>query len=303
LEQNDNVEFILINDGSNDGTLAEIQFFLSEYPISNISLFDIKNAGLSEARNFGISKAMGNYIWFLDGDDVLRFGSINELLEIIDNNVGIDLIAFQGYDFEDRFLGRNMENYCSNNDWLIESFNRGINEIQYNNSQKYIIDKIKKNDYLSNACFYIVKSNILRAGKISFLKKTVYEDVLFTVKLLLMNFSLLVVPNRLILHRRRIGSITRSKLSRNHLNSIYTVVNELNKLHVEYPQNSELLYLVDFYLQWALRRTRDNEFSIIKYFFKYPSLIIKRILTSSEVKKEFVKNIKSSLKIKLVWKS
>ena len=301
LEQNSKVEYIVINDGSQDGTFKNIQNFLIKYTISNLRLFDIENSGLSEARNYGVSKAKGNYIWFLDGDDALKLGSINEILKIINENSDKDIIAFQGYDFEDRILGYNEVNYLNSNEWLIESFNRGIDIGITFNSNEYIIDKIKNESYLSNACFYIIKRNILLSGKLAFLNNTVYEDVIFTVQLFLTNLSLLVVPSRLILHRRRIGSITRSKLDINHLKSMFRVVIELNNLYVANSKYKELVLLVDKFLCLGLKMTRNNGFSILPYLLRYPKVILTRSVHSPLVKAELVKNLKNSFRLYFPW--
>lgn len=61
------IEIILVNDGSKDNTLEELQKF-AEKDI-RIKVVNQDNGGLSEARNAGIRVAQGEYIWFVDADD------------------------------------------------------------------------------------------------------------------------------------------------------------------------------------------------------------------------------------------
>jgi len=68
-----NIEVILINDGSSDNSLSICQNF--EKNDSRIRVISKENGGVSSARNYGLEIAKGDYIAFVDSDDV-----INEML-------------------------------------------------------------------------------------------------------------------------------------------------------------------------------------------------------------------------------
>ncbi len=61
------IEIILVNDGSNDGT--EIKCRLWAESDSRIKLINKKNEGQGTARNLALSMATGEYVAFIDGDD------------------------------------------------------------------------------------------------------------------------------------------------------------------------------------------------------------------------------------------
>ena len=64
----DNYEVILINDGSTDGTADILEKICADN--EKYTVIAISNSGAGMARNRGIDSAKGNYICFIDIDDV-----------------------------------------------------------------------------------------------------------------------------------------------------------------------------------------------------------------------------------------
>ena len=62
------IEILVINDGSTDNSQKIINEFQEKFPLK-IKAFIKENGGLSDARNFGIEKASGEFIGFVDADD------------------------------------------------------------------------------------------------------------------------------------------------------------------------------------------------------------------------------------------
>ncbi|WP_445622960.1 glycosyltransferase family 2 protein [Lacticaseibacillus paracasei] len=80
----DKIKLLFINDGSTDCSLEILREFQSSNPEKNIEILNLKNGGLSRARNIGIRKAQGNYIWFVDSDDILDLRYIDDLLSYLE---------------------------------------------------------------------------------------------------------------------------------------------------------------------------------------------------------------------------
>lgn len=78
-----NLEIILVNDGTPDNSVGLIEKFTQENPDLNIRLIHHKeNSGLSVVRNTGIDHSKGKYIYFLDSDDYITNHCIAKLVEI-----------------------------------------------------------------------------------------------------------------------------------------------------------------------------------------------------------------------------
>ena len=71
----DDMEFILVNDGSTDDSDS----IISSYDDSRIKYFKRTNHGIGDTRNFGIGKATGEFIGFLDSDDYVEFDMFEKL--------------------------------------------------------------------------------------------------------------------------------------------------------------------------------------------------------------------------------
>lgn len=75
-------ELLVINDGSKDQTSAIVKLINDP----RIILIEQENAGVASARNNGISKAQGEYIAFLDSDDLWMKNKLEKQLDFLQTN-------------------------------------------------------------------------------------------------------------------------------------------------------------------------------------------------------------------------
>lgn len=107
-------EIIIVNDGSTDNT-AEIaeRYKFPQFPgiESPVKVIHQVNKGLPSARNTGIMNATGDYIWFLDADDMLKGNAI----EVMTRNI---------YQYNSDVIAPSFEHFGLRNDQIIlGSFN------------------------------------------------------------------------------------------------------------------------------------------------------------------------------------
>ena len=88
----DNIEIIIVNDGSTDNSLSIANDFSTRFPWFKV--YTTQNQGVSHARNYGISMSCGDYVAFVDSDDTVEPDYCRAMYEkaIRDNN---DLVVCQ----------------------------------------------------------------------------------------------------------------------------------------------------------------------------------------------------------------
>lgn len=91
-------ECIIIDDGSKDNTLTLCRDFIKNKP--SFSVYSQNNSGVSSARNLGISLAKGEWILFVDADDMVDKTYFHHLSTMCDDKH--DLVVF-GYTFGEKY--------------------------------------------------------------------------------------------------------------------------------------------------------------------------------------------------------
>jgi len=87
------MQIIVVDDRSTDNTREIVQLYQQKH--KNIELLvQERNGGPGIARNAALLRAHGEYIYFLDADDVLRWGALDELVEIMDVT-GVSTLTFK----------------------------------------------------------------------------------------------------------------------------------------------------------------------------------------------------------------
>ena len=90
----DELEVLLIDDGSKDGSLGICKEYAEKHDIFKV--FSLENGGVSATRNFGIEHSQGQYITYLDSDDTLTDNTLKTVADFFDRHFDeIDLVTYK----------------------------------------------------------------------------------------------------------------------------------------------------------------------------------------------------------------
>lgn len=224
-------ECICIDDGSVDGSSLILERYTRKD--SRIVVHTITNHGQAYARNYGISYAKGDYICFVDADDVVDQNYLKRLLEsALQFNSDVTMCGMRRvFKKKPNWLELNFEYYPM---------------IHFEEVVK-VSDKPELMLATINAPYCkLIKKEFIESNNIKFLEGCIYEDFYFTQSLLLHNPNISIVNEQLYCYFVYDVSTMTNKKSKTE--DMYKIMNSLLNLYYERKlfdcYRSELEYLV-----------------------------------------------------------
>lgn len=194
----DEFEVIVINDGSTDKGPQMVADIASKH--NNLRLISQQNAGVAAARNKGITLAKGEYIHFLDADDLMNEGSYAMLKELMQQTP--ELIKFDSYSIKPVDKARQ------------ES---GQLEVIYQGNVRSFVEKFH---FPVSAVFFLILRDFLLSSGVKFENFKLGEDGLFCMNLLQhTDARIIACSNQLYVYILHEGSATHNNDKR-HLRNV-----------------------------------------------------------------------------------
>ena len=246
-----NLEIIIVDDGSTDGSGAVCDEYLSD---SRVQVIHQENRGLGGARNTGLDSMTGEYVAFLDSDDAFHPDMIQKMKDAIcRHDADMAICDFDTYETEGRMEGTEPKQKAP----------RTGDEKVFATGRETFIAQL-------NGVFSIAVWNKFYRKKlwetIRFPERFVFEDLCAVPQVLERCGRAVKIPCALVKYRVRKGSITNTKTVK-HLRDLIVAdrffVNSLKKLQPELPlERIQTIHKRTFnslLLQWEeLRKQKES---------------------------------------------
>lgn len=133
VQDMNNWECIIINDGSTDSSLKKLNDFIKIHP-GNWKVVTQENSGQTSARNQGVKLAQGRYLAFLDADDLWPKTKLRSQFNALESNPDATLVLSAFAIFKDHFSTPRVVSHRNskrmNEKWLLMSgFGGGLESV------------------------------------------------------------------------------------------------------------------------------------------------------------------------------
>ncbi len=193
-------EFIMVDDGSSDGSLDVLLRYASID--SRIKVYTQENSYAGIARNNGISHAVGKYTTFLDGDDMLLPSALSDFLMRAEE-CGCDIVVSSAYHFKDDPMRRETAEWC-----LRKGFIRSESGINRKTNGKYLFQITAGAPWGK-----LYRTDFIKENKIKFPGAPRAEDTYFVYLSLALAKSISILERETVLYRNNTesGSLENAK--------------------------------------------------------------------------------------------
>ena len=226
-----NYEVLLIDDGSTDSSGRICDEYGNTY--QNVKVIHQPNSGLSVARNSGISYAAGEYLLFVDSDDVIEVNALECFANILSKNKA-DIVTAKAYTMlEDGTIMPKMSREYRSDECI--------------NGAVYAENAIRCKAFSPCAPFSVYAKTFIVSNNLKFKPGIRHEDVLWTPQTFYLASTVICGDFFFYYHRVRNGSITHSSMDATikGAKDLLLTCEELYRFANEFPVNTTK-YLRDY---------------------------------------------------------
>lgn len=213
------IEIIAINDGSTDHSLDILEQSAKIDP--RLKVYTHPNMGQSATRNRGIDIAQGEYIYYMDSDDILEPDCLESCYKKAKEN-DLDIVLFNGASF--------FEDSCHRDDLKLNYIHTGCpNPTGIATGIESLKYRLQTNHFSPSPCLYISKSELVKKCDVRFIPGAIHEDEHYTFLLHLHARRISCIDQFYFKRRMRICSTMTHLTTWKNINGYFAVCDELLK--------------------------------------------------------------------------
>lgn len=259
IQLDNRVEIIIVNDGTPDESMKIIEHCIEDLPQNLQDCFIIlnqKNQGQSAARNKALNIACGEYVGFIDSDDILDGNYIKELFRII-NGYEPDIISIRAAGFKKLI-----------NDQGAISEMKLLDKVGlYDLTDELKIEIFNRHHWY--IWLFIVKRSIIRNNR--FISGIYFEDAVFLSSLVLRLNNIYFSDKKIYNYRYNMNGSLRSASSKNVQKNIDSYKFIINYFYNEIRNNNfySISYVISLRTYLAYLKDKKGIFAMIKAYYEF----------------------------------
>lgn len=221
-------EVIVVDDGSTDSSLEIIKTLADTD--SRIKVFSQENQGQSVARNLGLSIAKGEYIYFMDSDDILKKNTLACCYKKC-NEEQLDFVFFDAL------------NFGSENISFPLNYNRKgkINDHPIYRGPEILNRLLDIKEYRVPLWLYFIKTSFIKKNELLLQAGLSHEDQIFSAQIFYLAEKVRYIPEVFFMRRIRANSVMTSLFSIRNITSYFKIIRYLLKFVENRPQSIQEL--------------------------------------------------------------
>ncbi|MBS6956409.1 MAG: glycosyltransferase [Enterocloster asparagiformis] len=248
-------ELLLVDDGSNDGSeeLCDKYLYLDE----RVRVIHKENGGVCSARNVGIKNSGGQYIAFIDNDDMYKKEFLETLLKYI-REMDADIVKCGRRNVK---ILPDLKIISDKNSFYPETVFLEFEEF----SRQYC--KLRKGDILSSVWNGLYKREIIKKYKLIFDEMIRYgnEDIIFNSDYMIHCKKIVLLKDVLYTHFYRMEHSTSMKFSEEQISTRILAVHKEMRIVQKVPKMVDMLMLEGIRELFRLIVPVNNRKQRIKY--------------------------------------
>lgn len=216
-------EVIMVDDGTLDHSTEIMETYAKKD--ARFFAFHKENGGQSSARNFGVDASTGDYIIFVDGDDMIDTQLLEHCYEVIHQNLEIDIVRFQMEKVDMKTGEKRVLRH--------KTFNLVTGPIAFEHFITY-------DELFDSPCLYAFRKDFYLGHHFKFTEGKIHEDFGLIPYVIMKAKQVISISYKGYIYMERTGSVMTNENSEHLLRRMHDMFFHYDNLYTKVKQDAEI---------------------------------------------------------------